>query len=227
MPDYPGAFNGLQVESRSPIERIAAATDASLSTIEGAAEAEAQLLLVHHGLFWGDPLPLTGVSYRRVRALLDADMALYSAHLPLDVHPEVGNNVLLARALDLSIEGRFGRSQGDVEIGVWAAADLEVQGLQLPPPVRGRPGMSVARRRSRRRDRGPPFVEIGGRLYLNAAFDLPPLGADVRVDVAPKLGSGVTVGQVMVLRLLTPAEAKVVREVRMNADVEAWAKITA
>ncbi len=129
VPDYPGAFNGLQVESRSPIERIAAATDATVSTIEGAAEAEAQLLLVHHGLFWGDPLPLTGVSYRRVRALLDADMALYSAHLPLDVHPEVGNNVLLAGALGLSIEGRFGRWQGEVEIGVWAAADLPLDML--------------------------------------------------------------------------------------------------
>jgi dinuclear metal center YbgI/SA1388 family protein len=129
VPDYPGAFNGLQAESRSPIGVVAAATDATLETIGAAAEGGAQLLLVHHGMFWGDPLPLTGVTYRRVRALFDADIALYSAHLPLDVHPEVGNNVLLARALDLTVEGRFGTWNRELEIGVWGAADLPLVAL--------------------------------------------------------------------------------------------------
>ncbi|MEJ2340941.1 MAG: Nif3-like dinuclear metal center hexameric protein [Gemmatimonadales bacterium] len=129
VPDYPGAFNGLQAESRSPIGVVASATDATLETIEAAAEADAQLLLVHHGLFWGDPLPLTGPTYRRVRALFDADLALYSAHLPLDVHPDVGNNVLLAEALDLTVEGRFGTWNRELEIGVWATADLPLTTL--------------------------------------------------------------------------------------------------
>ncbi|UCG76769.1 MAG: Nif3-like dinuclear metal center hexameric protein [Gemmatimonadota bacterium] len=129
IPDYPGAFNGLQAENRSPVDRVAAATDATLETIAGAAQADAQLLLVHHGLFWGDPLPLTGITYRRVRALLDADLALYSAHLPLDVHPDIGNGVLLARALDLVVEGRFGRWREDLEVGVWATADLSLEAL--------------------------------------------------------------------------------------------------
>jgi dinuclear metal center YbgI/SA1388 family protein len=128
-PDYPGAFNGLQVESRSPIEKVVAATDATLETILAAAEERAQLLFVHHGLFWGEPLPLVGVSYRRIRALIDSDVALYSAHLPLDVHPEVGNNVLLADALDLTVEGRFGMWNDQVEVGVWTAADLPLPAL--------------------------------------------------------------------------------------------------
>ncbi len=124
VPDYPGAMNGLQVENRAPVEKVAAATDACLATIEAAAAEGAQLLLVHHGLFWGDPRPVVGPLYRRLRALLEGDLALYSAHLPLDVHPEVGNNVLCARALGLEVEGRFGRHREVEGIGVWCAADL-------------------------------------------------------------------------------------------------------
>ncbi len=126
VPDAPGARNGLQVDARSPVERICAAVDACQTTIEAAAEDGAQLLLVHHGLFWGDPLPVTGRTYRRLKALFDADLALYSAHAPLDVHPEIGNNSLLARALGLEIEGRFGSWRGLDEIGVWSAVDLSL-----------------------------------------------------------------------------------------------------
>lgn len=126
VPDAPGARNGLQVDARSPVERICAAVDACQTTIEAAAEDDAQLLLVHHGLFWGDPLPVTGRTYRRLKALFDADLALYSAHAPLDVHPEIGNNSLLARALGLEIEGRFGSWKGLDEIGVWSAVDLSL-----------------------------------------------------------------------------------------------------
>ncbi len=129
VPDYPGAHNGLQVENRSPIERVSAATDACQSTIEAAVAAGSQLLLVHHGLFWGDVGPAVGVLYRRLKTLFDADVAVYSAHLPLDVHAEVGNNVLLARALDLEVEGRFGVHRGVEGIGVWTTADLPLDDL--------------------------------------------------------------------------------------------------
>lgn len=129
VPDYPGALNGLQVTSRSPVERISAATDACQVTIEMAAEEGSQLLLVHHGLFWHNVAPLTGRTYRRVRALFDADLALYSAHLPLDLHAEIGNNVLLAAALDVQMEGRFGSHMGIEGLGVWAAADLPLTEL--------------------------------------------------------------------------------------------------
>lgn len=120
--DYPGAWNGLQVDGRSPVEKVCVATDATLATIEASAESGAQLLVVHHGLFWGEPLPLVGRSYRRIRALIDADIALYSVHLPLDMHPMLGNNALLTRKLGLSIEGRFGQWKG-IDIGTWAVVD--------------------------------------------------------------------------------------------------------
>lgn len=127
--DYPAAWNGLQVACRSPIETVCVSPDAAQATIDAAASAGAQLLVVHHGLFWDEPLPVTGAAYRRLRALFAADTALYSAHLPLDVHPEIGNNVLLARALDLQVEGRFGRL-GEVDgIGVWSATDVSLDEL--------------------------------------------------------------------------------------------------
>lgn len=101
VPDDPNAVNGLQVDSGSGhVSRIVAAVDASLATIEGTPPGA--FLLVHHGLFWDGNLPLTGRRYRRVRGLLDRDVALYSAHLPLDVHPDVGNNYVLARQLSLT-----------------------------------------------------------------------------------------------------------------------------
>lgn len=129
IPDAPGARNGLQVDARSPVERICAAVDASQATIDAAAREGAQLLLVHHGLFWTDPLPVVGRTYRRLKALFDADLAVYASHLPLDVHPEIGNNVLLARALGLEVEGRFGAWSGLEGIGVWCSADLSLEAL--------------------------------------------------------------------------------------------------
>jgi len=129
VPDYPGAWNGLQVDCRSPIDCARVATDACQATIDEAAGDGAQLLVVHHGLFWGDPLPVAGRSYRRLKALLDADMAVYAAHLPLDVHPEIGNNVLLARELGLEVEGTFGAWQDLQGVGLWCATDLSLREL--------------------------------------------------------------------------------------------------
>lgn len=122
VPDEPAALNGLQVECRAPISRVVAAVDASQATIDGVLAAPPSpngttLLLVHHGLFWDGNLPVTGRRYRRLRALITADVALYSAHIPLDLHPEFGNNILLARALGLDVQGWFGMYRG-VSIGV-------------------------------------------------------------------------------------------------------------
>jgi len=127
--DYAGAWNGLQVDCRAPIETVCVATDACQATIDEAVRRDADLLVVHHGLFWGDPLPVTGRSYRRLKALLDADVALYGAHLPLDVHPVVGNNVLLTRKLGLETEGSFGRWSDLEGVGVWAVTDLSLRDL--------------------------------------------------------------------------------------------------
>lgn len=115
-PDYPGALNGLQVDGPDLVERIATAVDASEASIIAAAEREADLLIVHHGLFWGGLRPLTGPFYRRVQALIKNGIALYSCHLPLDGHGEVGNSALLARALGLELEGRFAAYKG-AEVG--------------------------------------------------------------------------------------------------------------
>jgi dinuclear metal center YbgI/SA1388 family protein len=117
-PDYPNALNGLQVDRSGDVTRIAAAVDASEATIEAAAADGADLLLVHHGMFWGGLQPLTGRHLRKVRALLQHDVAVYAAHLPLDGHPEVGNSVLLARALGIELQGRFASYQG-ADIGWW------------------------------------------------------------------------------------------------------------
>jgi dinuclear metal center YbgI/SA1388 family protein len=118
VPDEPGALNGLQAENQSgSVCRIVAAVDASLATIETAACEEPCLLLVHHGLFWDGNIPLTGRRYRRIRALLENDIALYSAHIPLDVHTEVGNNYVLARQLGLGALEFFDLYRG-IPLGV-------------------------------------------------------------------------------------------------------------
>lgn len=99
--DWDGAVNGLQVENRRGVSRIAAAVDARLATVRMAVDAGADLLLVHHGLFWSPQHPWTGPRYTLLRLLLDHDLAVYSSHLPLDAHPRLGNSARLARALGL------------------------------------------------------------------------------------------------------------------------------
>jgi len=99
--DYERAANGLQVENRGSVTRIAAAVDASLATVRLAAAARADLLLVHHGLFWSPDHPWTGKRYELIRCLLEHNLAIYSSHLPLDAHPRLGNNAQLCAALGL------------------------------------------------------------------------------------------------------------------------------
>lgn len=122
-PDYPPALNGIQVEHRGPVQKIAAAVDTSARTIRGAVGAGANLLLVHHGLFWGGLQPLTGPHYSRVRLLLDNDVALYSAHLPLDAHRTFGNSLLLSRELGLESSARFARHE-TIDCGVSGLSDI-------------------------------------------------------------------------------------------------------
>lgn len=117
MPD--ASLNGLQIEGGETIDRVAVAVDAAQATIDAAVAADCELLLVHHGLFWSAPVPLTGVMGRRVRAAFAGGLSLYAAHLPLDAHPEVGNNVLLAQRLGGEVDGTFGEYEG-VEIGALA-----------------------------------------------------------------------------------------------------------
>ena len=113
--------NGLQVEGSDDVTRLALAVDACQETIVRAIAAGAQMLIVHHGLFWGKPLMVVGPHRRRVQALLDGGCSLYAAHLPLDRHPEVGNNAQLARMLGLTVVGGLGEAFG-LPVGVIATA---------------------------------------------------------------------------------------------------------
>ena len=106
------ALNGLQVENAGSVTSVAVAVDACAAVFREAAARKADFLLVHHGLFWGGLEPLTGRYFARVRQLLDGGVALYGAHIPLDVHPEVGNNALLAGLLGVPVEGRWGEYKG-------------------------------------------------------------------------------------------------------------------
>jgi dinuclear metal center YbgI/SA1388 family protein len=134
--------NGLQVEGPAEVTKVAFAVDGCQAAFEQAVAAEAQLLVVHHGLFWAKPLRLVGPPFRRVKTLIEGGCGLYAVHLPLDVHPEVGNNAELARLLGLQDTHPFGEYHG-VEIGVAGVLDppLEmptligrlVQALSVPP----------------------------------------------------------------------------------------------
>ncbi|HEY6808335.1 MAG TPA: Nif3-like dinuclear metal center hexameric protein [Gemmatimonadales bacterium] len=126
--DSPDAMNGLQVGNAGEIHRIATAVDVCAATIRAAAARPGTLLIVHHGLFWGGPAPLTGPARDRVAGLLGGDVAVYGAHLPLDLHPDIGNNVLLARALGVSVRGPFGDAHGQA-IGVWGELTLSRDAL--------------------------------------------------------------------------------------------------
>ena len=121
--DAPGALNGLQVENSGAVSRIAVAVDACQATIDAAVKSGAGLLLVHHGLFWGDVQPVTGRQWKRLKQLITNDVALYSSHLPLDCHPQVGNNVVLAKALGVQGTQGFGDFHGTT-VGVMGALTM-------------------------------------------------------------------------------------------------------
>jgi dinuclear metal center YbgI/SA1388 family protein len=110
--DYAGAANGLQMENNGKVTRIAAAVDASLATVRLAVAAGADLLIVHHGLFWSKSHPWTGKKYEMLRLLVQNNLAIYSSHLPLDAHPKLGNNARLSAALGLKGLKPFFTSHG-------------------------------------------------------------------------------------------------------------------
>lgn len=110
--DAPGAFNGLQVGNDGRVTKVGAAVDAGLLPFRDAVAAGVDFLIVHHGMYWDMPKPLTGPAYERVAALVEGNCALYSNHLPLDAHPQIGNNALLARQLGLRPRRGFIPNEG-------------------------------------------------------------------------------------------------------------------
>lgn len=121
--DWDRAHNGLQVENDGHITRLAAAVDASLATVRLAIAAKADLLVVHHGLFWSDTVPWTGKCRELQRLLIASNLALYSSHLPLDLHPKLGNNALLAAALGFKKLKPFFFEKG-APIGLQTVAEI-------------------------------------------------------------------------------------------------------
>jgi dinuclear metal center YbgI/SA1388 family protein len=99
--DYPGAHNGLQIENSGRVARVCAAVDACEAVFAEAARVPGTLLLVHHGLLWGGARAFTGALRRKLKCAFEADLAVFSSHLPLDLHAKLGNNALLAKALGL------------------------------------------------------------------------------------------------------------------------------
>jgi putative NIF3 family GTP cyclohydrolase 1 type 2 len=121
--DWSNALNGLQVENSGRVTKIGAAVDASTRTFEAAAREEVDLLVVHHGLFWPGVQPITGPLRRQIAFLFEHDIALYSAHLPLDVHPLIGNNAQLAGALGLEKTEPFLEAKGQL-VGLKASGHI-------------------------------------------------------------------------------------------------------
>ena len=110
--DWDNALNGLQIENSGRVTRIGAAVDVSTRVLTEAQKRDVDLLIVHHGLFWPGLQPIQGALRRQLRIAFENDIALYSAHLPLDIHPKVGNNAQLVAALGLksraTVPGRKG-----------------------------------------------------------------------------------------------------------------------
>jgi dinuclear metal center YbgI/SA1388 family protein len=126
--DYENALNGLQVESAGSVKKIAAAVDVSTRALQEAAKCGANLLIVHHGMFWSGLRPVTKALRRQLKFAFENDMAIYSAHLPLDLHLKVGNNVLVMRALDFENSEPFFEEKGSL-LGRRASVDVALDEL--------------------------------------------------------------------------------------------------
>jgi dinuclear metal center YbgI/SA1388 family protein len=124
VPDYPQALNGLQLENSGTVTKIAAAVDACLPVIEQACSDGVDLLVVHHGLFWQGAQRIEGPLYRKLKLAMDHDLAIYSAHIPLDVHPELGNNARMFKAMDLDGETEPFFPWKGIQLGLRADVDL-------------------------------------------------------------------------------------------------------
>lgn len=123
VPDAEPAMNGLQLENDGSVSRIAAAVDFSAASVAAAIAERADLLIVHHGMHWRGRQQFVGPDYRRLKVAIEGNLAVYSSHIPLDLHPRFGNNVLLAETLGLKPSGTFGRYKG-IEIGVQGSSDV-------------------------------------------------------------------------------------------------------
>ena len=184
--DWPDAsHNGVQVENSGRVRRVCCGVDASMDFFEQAARRRADLLVCHHGLSWGDSLKrITGLNYRRLKFLLEHDMALYACHLPLDAHPRLGNNAGIAKGLSLQKRKPFGLYNGR-EIGIRGELPRRTAFATLVKRVQALLGQAVAVM-----DFGKTTVRTVGVISGGAADEIAEaaaLGLDVYISGEPKL----------------------------------------
>lgn len=131
--DFSGALNGLQFANDGVVTKIGAAVDAGLVPFQKAVEAKIDFLIVHHGMFWSGVRPVVGSEFEKIKTLVDGNLAVYSCHLPLDAHPEIGNNALLAKRLGIAAEGSFLPYEGaDIGfVGSWNRSREELKSALL------------------------------------------------------------------------------------------------
>lgn len=126
--------NGLQIEGKTEIRKVITGVTASQDLIEQAIEHKADALLVHHGFFWkGEPAEIRGMKFRRIRALIEHGINLYAYHLPLDIHPELGNNAQLAKLLDLTTLG--GLEPGENSVAMWGELSSAVPAVNFATKI--------------------------------------------------------------------------------------------
>lgn len=128
IPDYTGAMNGLQLANSGKVTKVGSAVDASLPVIEKAVAAGVDLLIVHHGLFWQGAQKIVAAQYDKLKIAMDADMAIYSSHIPLDIHKLYGNNVLLSRAIGMNEAEAYYDWKG-VTLGLKQKLDVSIDAL--------------------------------------------------------------------------------------------------
>ncbi|WP_165677546.1 Nif3-like dinuclear metal center hexameric protein [Metapseudomonas otitidis] len=162
--------NGLQVEGRPQVRRIVSGVTASQALLDAAVDVEADVVLVHHGYFWKGENPcVTGIKQRRLKTLLTHDISLLAYHLPLDVHPEVGNNVQLARQLDITVEGPLDPNDAKV-VGLVGSLSEPMAALDFARRVRdvlGREPLLVEGSRAIQRI---GWCTGGGQGYIDTAI---------------------------------------------------------
>jgi dinuclear metal center YbgI/SA1388 family protein len=165
------SLNGLQCEGKERITRIAVAVDATLATIEEAVRSDADFLITHHGWFWGKPLAIAGPHGKRVHTTLEGGLSLYVAHIPLDAHLEVGNNVQMAKALGMTKLEPFGTYKG-TPIGVQGSLPVRVSLQDLADSVQKTTGEVCLVHAG-----GPPQVQRIGIISGAAADEVPTAAA--------------------------------------------------
>ncbi len=167
--------NGLQVEGREEVRKVVFAVDACMDVFVEAKRRKADLVVVHHGLIWGGIEYVTGVVRRRLKFLLENEISLYAAHLPLDAHPRIGNNVQLLRLMDVEPEGEFGVYRGR-PIGFYGRLERPVGLGELVEKLKGLNGRLIVL------DFGSESVRSVGAVSGRGAFALVE-AADLGLDL--------------------------------------------